>query len=213
MATMRPTLGSRASKLRTVSLRQRFDALAAGRHFAASGNVLIVTLPAKEVSQDSQETRALQQWIQAGNTLVVLAAVSRRPAWARCQGGVNVGDLKVLTGLDFTRTGASVPGGAELSHCSRIALTPTSNPCGPVTAAAARSKEAGVVRLPYDSFMLVLAHEHGSGNALLWSRILGRGRIIVSGLGSLFTRQRAWHPAMANCSPISLAPTWVAAAR
>ena len=175
-----------ASKLRTVSLRQRFDALAAGRDFAASGNVLVVTLPAKEVFR-IQETRALQKWIQAGNTLVVLAAVSDSPAWAQTQGGVNVGDLKVLTGLDFTLTGASVPGGAE-----PITLQPNRahayfESVGPVTAAAARSKEAGVVRLPYDSFVLVLAHEHGSGNALLWSRILGRGRIIVSGVGSLFS--------------------------
>jgi hypothetical protein len=182
-----------ASRLRTVSLRERFDALAAARDFAATGNVLVVTLPAKEVFR-IQETRALQKWIQAGNTLMVLAALSDSPYWAQAQGGVNVGDLKVLTGLDFTLAGASAPSGAE-----NITLQPNRahayfESVGPVIGAAARSQEAGVARLPYDSFVLVLAHEEGSGNALLWSRILGKGRIIVSGVGSLFTDNALGNP-------------------
>jgi hypothetical protein len=35
--------------------------------------------------------------------------------------------------------------------------------------------------------MLALAHERDSGKALLWTRLAGNGRIIVCGLGSLFT--------------------------
>ena len=42
-------------------------------------------------------------------------------------------------------------------------------------------------RLPNESFMLALAHEEGSARTVLWTRLLGSGRIVVCGLGSLFT--------------------------
>jgi len=35
--------------------------------------------------------------------------------------------------------------------------------------------------------MLALAHERDGGKAVLWTRLAGDGRIIVCGLGSLFT--------------------------
>lgn len=175
-----------ASNLNAVSQREPFDALSARRDLAATGNVLVVTLPGTEIFRLA-ETRRLQKWIRAGNTLLVLAALADRPDWASAAGGVSVGDLKVLAGLDFNTADDS-------EHPARAA--PTLLPNRPhayfagvrtARAAAPRSEEEWTARLPYESFMLGLAHERDEGTALLWTRLEGAGRIVVCGLGSLFT--------------------------
>jgi hypothetical protein len=175
-----------ASNLRAVSQRERFDALVARRDLAPTGNVLVVTLPGTEIFRIA-ETRRLQQWIRAGNTLLVLAALADLPDWASAAGGVSVGDLKVLSGLDFNTAD-------DGEHRARAA--PTLLPNRPhayfsgvrsAVAAAPHSEEEWTARLPYESFMLALAHERDDGRALLWTRLAGDGRIVVCGLGSLFT--------------------------
>jgi hypothetical protein len=45
------------------------------------------------------------------------------------------------------------------------------------------------VKVPYEGFLLELAHERKSGEGALWTRPLGRGRIIVSAFGSVFTNR------------------------
>jgi hypothetical protein len=172
-----------AAHLRSVSQRERFDALIARRDLAATGNVLVVTLPGTELFRSS-ETRPLQNWIRAGNTLLVLAALADAPDWATVMGGVSVGDLKVLSGLDFNT--------AEVNERRAPAVLPNRPHAyfagvRSALAASARSDEEWTARLPYEGFMLALAHERASGNAVLWSRSAGDGRIVVSGLGSLFT--------------------------
>jgi hypothetical protein len=49
--------------------------------------------------------------------------------------------------------------------------------------------QAWTVKVPYDGFVLSLASERETGEGALWTRPLGNGRIIVSGLGSLFTNR------------------------
>jgi hypothetical protein len=175
-----------ASGLRTVSQRERFDALIARRDLAATGNVLVVTLPRKEFFR-SGETRALQKWLRAGNMVLVLAALADEPDWAQGPGAVNVGDLKDLAGLDFEM----VPGREQRSQ-KDVALLPNRahayfKGVGGAVAASGHSQQEWTVRMPYESFMLVLGHERDSGKAVLWTRALGEGRIVVCGLGSLFT--------------------------
>jgi hypothetical protein len=175
-----------ASHLRTVSQRERFDALAARGNLPATGNVLIVTLPGTDAYKFA-ETRALQKWVRAGNTLFILAALADAPDWATVMGGVSVGDMKVLSVLDFNKANAG-------AH--RPQAAPTLVPNRPhayfnevraALAAAPRSEETWAVRLPYEGFMLALAHERDSGKAMLWTRLADSGRIVVCGLGSLFT--------------------------
>src|SRR6185437_16141284 len=43
----------------------------------------------------------LDQWVRAGNTMLVLAALSDSPDWAFSIGSLASGDLNLLTGLDF----------------------------------------------------------------------------------------------------------------
>ncbi len=61
--------------------------------------------------------------------------------------------------------------------------------------------------------MLALAHDRDNGEGAIWTRPLGKGRIIVSGYGSLFTN-RADRPLRTTrvCSRTSSAPMWVGAA-
>ncbi len=43
--------------------------------------------------------------------------------------------------------------------------------------------------MPYQGFVLSLAHEKGTADGALWTRPLGKGRIIVSSYGTLFTNR------------------------
>jgi len=92
-----------AEHIRAVSLRDRFDKLPQKKSLAATGNVLIVTLPAIAVFK-TEEFRPLDRWVRAGNTLVVLAALSDNPAWAFSFASMTAGDLNLLTGLEFETT-------------------------------------------------------------------------------------------------------------
>lgn len=45
------------------------------------------------------------------------------------------------------------------------------------------------VKVPYEGFVLALGRQLETGEGALWTRSLGNGRIVVSGLGSLFTNR------------------------
>jgi hypothetical protein len=89
-----------AEHIRAVSLQERFDKLIQQRGLAATGNVLVVTLPATAQFR-TEEFRPLDRWVRAGNTLLVLAALSDAPDWAYASGSMAAGDLNLLTGLEF----------------------------------------------------------------------------------------------------------------
>jgi hypothetical protein len=89
----------REEGVRTVSLRERFGSLAKRHDLAATGNLLIVMLPAA-TSFRTDEAVALDQWIRNGNTVLVLAALSDRPAWARTRSVLDR-DLQLLTGVEL----------------------------------------------------------------------------------------------------------------
>jgi hypothetical protein len=194
--------------VRTVSLRERFDTVAKRRELTRGGNLLIVTLPVATPWQ-GQEASALDAWIRAGNTLLVLAALSDRPDWSR--GGLTVhNDLQLLTGLDFEPVRAressheresSDETAARLLEASRELAKPQPGTLVPnrshpylrgVSRALAWSDyrpQAWSVRLPRDGFVLSLAHQAETGEGVLWTRLEGEGTLIVSGFGSLFSNR------------------------
>jgi hypothetical protein len=99
----------RAEGVRVVSLRERFETLRQRRDLAPSGNLMIVTLPVA-VPYRAAEYTALEAWLREGNSLLVLAALSDRPAWGRTGLGFQ-SDLQQLTGLNVrpARTGSEQP--------------------------------------------------------------------------------------------------------
>lgn len=192
-------------RIRTVSVRDRFDEAAVSR-LPATGNLLIVTLPAATAFK-TEEFRPLDSWVRAGNTLLVLAALSDTPNWAFMAGRPAGSDLSLLTGLQFERVeahgasqsaseaGARIAAAAhELAQPQRETLVPN----GPhvlfegVHTALALSDypaQSWRVKIPYDGFVMSLATQRETGESVLWTRPLGRGRVIVSALGSLFTNR------------------------
>jgi len=192
--------------IRAISLRERYDRLPK-RNLAATGNVLIVTLPATAVFK-TDEFRPLDHWVRAGNTLVVLAALSDTPDWAFSFGGMTSGDLNLLTGLEFESSkirDLRVRKGAEgkdaivrlplhYSAGKRETLIPNRehayfNGVNQVVALTDYESQPWTVKVPYEGFVLALAHQRETGEGVFWTRPLGSGRIVVSGLGSIFTNR------------------------
>jgi hypothetical protein len=200
--------------LRVVSLRDRFDKLENRRGLAPTGNVLIVTLPAVAVFK-TEEFRPLDRWVRAGNTLLVLAALSDTPDWAYFQKGMTASDLNLLTGLDFETARSrdqrlNAPAtpdrdshnlAAEIAAAARRFAQPQRETLVPnkshayfdgVHEAVALSDYSAMpwtVKVPYEGFVFTLGRQRESGEGAFWIRPLGSGRIIVSGLGSLFTNR------------------------
>jgi hypothetical protein len=210
-----------AEGIRAVSLRQRFDSLPARDDLPPRGNLLVVTLPAVGGFR-TEEFSPLDSWVRAGNTLLVLAALSDNPDWAFALGGLASGDLNLLTGLEFetvkarqarlTRrpAGARRPAapaeddaeeGTDLAAAFRAFSEPqrvqleANRPHAyfegvkQVVALSDYPHQAWTVKVPYEGFVLALAHDRENREGAVWTRPLGEGRIIVSGFGSVFTNR------------------------
>jgi hypothetical protein len=201
-----------AQGIRTISVRDRFHELSVEPGLPAQGNLLVVTLPAA-VPFKTEEFPSLDNWVRAGNTLLVLAALSDNPNWAFVLGRSPAGNLGLLTGLEFetivrekgVAAHRASPQASDVG--ARIAATAkafpqpqrrTLVPNGPyayfdgvrsAVALADYPAQAWAVKIPYDGFALALAHEQETGAEVLWTRSVGKGRIIVSGLGSLLTNR------------------------
>jgi hypothetical protein len=208
-----------AEHVRTVSVRERFTTLKDRSGLSATGNLLIVSLPAI-VPFHTDEAVALDTWIRAGNTLLVLVPLLDRPAWVPASPPVG-GDLQLLTGLsaEFVpekedaapqantqrdpqaaarRRDEQIRRALELSRRLDPPRRDTLAPNRPhpylsgVESATALSDfrpRAFTLSVPRDGFMLALAHARESGNGALWVRPDGEGTIVVSGFASLFSNR------------------------
>jgi hypothetical protein len=189
--------------VRVVSVRERFNELLAHPGLAPAGNLLIITLPAATAFK-TEELRPLESWVRAGNTLLVVAALADNPGWAFALGRPAAGDSSLLTGLELSRVNGrqrTNDAGARIVTASRAFAEPrqtTLVPNGPdplfegVHTAVALSDypaQAWTLKIPYDGFALALANERETGEGVLWLRPLGRGQVILSAFGSLFTNR------------------------
>ena len=209
----------RGEGIRTVSLRERFDTLAARRELPATGNLLILTLPTA-IPLRTTELSAVNAWVRSGNTLLVLAALSDRPDWGR-SGPMFHSDLQALTGLDVeaVRAGSAnaqsdaapdtaadadhkaSDAGAQLLEATRALAQPRPGTLVPnrphaylrgvatATAWSDYAPHAWTVTIPRNGFVLSLAHERENRADVLWVRTQGAGTTIVSGFGSLFSNR------------------------
>jgi len=192
-----------AEHTRAISLRQPFDKLAEIKSLPPSGNLLIVTLPAFSGFK-TEELVPLDRWIRAGNTLLVLAALSDNPAWAFSSSDVAPADLNLLTGLEFETTRSrdlrlrGRPPPAEDSRAlvepGRTALVPNRahpyfNNVNEAIALSDYTAHPWTVKVPYRGFVLALGRQRETGEGVFWTRPLGEGRIVVSGAGSIFTNR------------------------
>lgn len=86
------------------SYRERYTALP-DSGLAASGNLLILSLPGIEVFH-SDEFGALDKWVRRGNTLLINAALLDQPGWAAGRSSGTVSELEALTSLEFETSAA-----------------------------------------------------------------------------------------------------------
>ena len=197
--------------IRSVSLRDRFGTLATRSDLTATGNLLIVTLPVRTVFK-TEEFVPLDRWIRSGNTLLVMASLSDNPDWHAEMGAYEPGNVTLLTGLEVETTEGRDRRLARREHPEATQEPETTEPfrsygeplrtvivanrdhayfdgVKEVIALSDYPRHVWTVKVPYQGFVLSLAHEKGTREGALWTRPLGNGRIIVSGYGTLFTNR------------------------
>ena len=201
--------------VRVRAMRERFTALSRMHDLPARGNLLVVTLPAATPFRRDEAT-VLDDWVGRGNTLIILAALSDRPAWARDRGTLD-SDLHLLSGFELEsqtgarRTQAKNARGArrdtdgeaasQVAQAVRLLLKPQRDTLLPnraqhyladVHAVAGFSDyppHRPKLELPRGAFPLCLAHVEPSGACGLWLMSAGSGSILLSGFSSLFANR------------------------
>jgi hypothetical protein len=173
--------------IRVLSLREPFGALAYRSDVPARGSLLIVTLPAAEPFSGA-ELRGLSRWVEAGNTLLVLAALADAPEWAFAGGSEAAADVNRLTGLTVEPAGRHV----TRDEWGRGTLVPTRTDVWfegvrQAVALSDHPAQSWRMKLPRESFVLALGRQAETAEEALWAGTQGRGRIIVSAFGSLFS--------------------------
>lgn len=175
--------------VREASLRYRYDRLPTMLP-RRTGNLLIMTLP-QRVPARRAELDQLQQWVAAGNTLLILAAVDDKPLWAAAGDALGAQKLKALTGLDF---GDDASLGLQSVLDSQIHLTPRGE--HPLMAGVRHVTALSLVKLAHDApvgrfeeMPLELAARADNQLAALWLLRRGAGQIILSSTASPFSNR------------------------
>ncbi|HKU14764.1 MAG TPA: DUF4350 domain-containing protein [Steroidobacteraceae bacterium] len=193
--------------LEVVSLRERYGSLAGVTPGATSGNLLISTSPQVYPLRTS-EAEPLRSWIEAGNTLLVLAGLSDTPEWSMGEGadGDFMDHMETMTGLRFTAIPVAPGKPAADTTTQDAVLTVTrliqpqrveSTPNGAHPLLDGVQSILAVSEFPSSrwqassnrSVVLELASDHDSGVPALWLLPYGDGQIIVSAYGSIFTNK------------------------
>lgn len=194
-----------------ISLRERYGGLATIAPTAPTGNLLITTAPQVYPLRNS-EAQPLEDWIVAGNTMVVLAGLSDTPEWSM-DTGVDpqfLDHLQTMTGLTFKEIPPPAP---KEGQAAQQATTPRdavlaftrlaeperfeSSPNGKHPLLDKVQSIVAVSEFPSARWqasseravVLELASDHKSGVPALWLVPWGDGQIIVSAYGSLFTNK------------------------
>jgi hypothetical protein len=185
----------------TLELHQRFDHLV-DRTVSAkpSGNLLITTMP-YAVVLNREELSDLDQWMDKGNTVLVLAALDDTPLWSGLAANF-IPDLQKLTAIEFTAVRQPNKNlVTKVQDAATEVLTPACSaielhPSGPIGLLEGVSKLATLSPLPSDQWqaksmdagpVLELARRTDSADPVLWIKGSGSGAIVISAYASLFS--------------------------
>ncbi len=176
-----------------LSLRYRYDRLQA-LPTRPTGNVLLVTLP-QRVPMRASERVPLENWIERGNTLLVMAALDDTPLWSLGSDPLLTERLARMTGLNFSEPKEKAsPTTPELE--ALIARQLDFRPRGDHALLAGVSRLAAVSTLPPRRWQaaaagglvpLELAARADNGDPSLWLLNEGAGQIILCAAGSVFS--------------------------
>lgn len=182
----------------TRSHRRRFDKLDADQGLPASGNVMLTTLPyAKPLRED--EVQALHRWIEAGNTLLVLAGLDETVNWHEASLSAEFpDDLAALTGLEFDPLLDDEDEPVEVGdlfdgHQHTFSPQPLHPLMNDVAQLRGESDSMTFVWVPRLSetpfFVLRLGREDQYGIDAFWEMPRGDGHIILSASSTLFSNR------------------------
>lgn len=186
-------------------LRERFDVLNREDHPAyGPGNLMLMAMPQLRHPRE-EEIAELREWVAAGNTLVVLAALNDTPGWSY-QGDSDyfTDDLAALTGASFEPAGAEddeadADGEAEeapdpfaplaepLWH--EVEVDPEhwlTRDAGPLAARSDLPTGAWEAEAGEESSLFVLGRSADDGRPALWVFAQGSGQVVLSAYGTLF---------------------------
>jgi hypothetical protein len=188
-----------ATHLPVLDLHQRFNRLSdIAVSPRPSGNLLIVTLPFNVVVHP-QEYQALDKWVDAGNTLLVLAALDDTPLWDAVSDNL-LPELTQVTKLRFRAR--AQPNQTPTGRAAvRAVLTPAGSeielqPSGGIGVLHGIAHLATLSRLPSTQWqaeaqtfapVLELARRRDTADPVLWLKSSGHGALIVSAYASLFS--------------------------
>jgi hypothetical protein len=178
-------------------LRYRYDRLPA-QLSQPTGNLLIMTLP-QRVPARAPELARLKEWVQAGNTLLILAAIEDRPFWAWVGDPLSSEKLEQLTGLKFAKQGdaaLNTRAGLAALKSDRLEIEPR----GAHPLLAGVRHVTAVSWLPLLSFPpgnvdkvmpLELADRADNHGTTLWLLRRGAGQIVLSSVATPFSNRAA----------------------
>jgi hypothetical protein len=175
-----------ASGIPVVSLRERYDHL---KSTPSGGDVLITTVPGR-LSIRADEQAALEDWVEQGNTLVVLAALDDTPAWA-ARSAQGLASLQRLLQIRFDARDSKAPSLAAALGKTEVRLTPVGG--HPLLSGVRAIQVVSDLPAahwrgqPQNSALLALARREDDGKAALWLEPRGAGQIVVSALAAPFS--------------------------
>jgi hypothetical protein len=190
-----------------VSLRDRFERLAANKTQRRTGNVLFTTLPHKLPIRGEAEALWLDRWIERGNSVVIAAALDDTPAWAFEGAGRMEEDFGRLTRLKLDTTETKEAAGKNSSAAEKLksALKTLAEsrelviePLGshPLMAGVRTLKLSSDLpasrwlATPMDtSGVLQIAQVADSGNPVIWVKRQGDGQVVVLAVAGLFSNR------------------------
>jgi hypothetical protein len=190
----------KAAGVPTQELHTRFDHMGAGTLSASgSGNLLITTLP-YGVNLNSGEYSALDDWIEKGNVVLIIAALDDTPLWSALSPNF-VPEVQRLSRIEFTAIQPPASDPVDKARAGLAAvLTPEGgatqlHPSGRIGLSQGVRQLATLTPLPSQQWrakamdampVLELARRADTADAVLWVKGFGQGAIIVSAYASLF---------------------------
>lgn len=206
-----------SQRIPVTALHERYDRLlkdsvapGGNRLFAGSlaasrtGNVLLTTLP-HQLPAGGREASMLDLWVERGNTLIVLLALDDTPAWALSGTSGLLHEAGRLTRLEFSvvvpdgplPTGKHQPIGARLASLvmpQSSTLEPTAeSPLTQGVRSIAVTSEFPASRwraTPMDhAGVLELGKIKATGDAAIWLRAQGHGRVITFAVSGIFSNR------------------------
>lgn len=181
------------------ALHERYDRLRADTGGAsAAGNVLVTTLP-HQLPAHAREAAQLDLWLERGNTAIVLAALDDTPAWSLANANGLVDELGRLTRLKFAVVNAAPPTHRSFTPLLKSLVVPQTSSIEPrgdhplmegvkeilVNSEFSASRWRAT---PMDrAGLLQIGQIGGTGDAAIWLRAQGQGRVIILAFAGVFS--------------------------